>query len=97
MAAVAFLPADTPMVVFPDRSNVWWFDALHAQGPEGKKVSDNARNVLSHWNNRAEALIAGSTPDAYSYQHIPLKIAFHTKARYRHVGRMKPRSFPIDE
>lgn len=85
------------MVVFPDRSNVWWLDALRAQGPEGKKVSDNARSVLSHWNDRAEALMAGSAADAYSYQHIPLKITFRAKARYRHVGRMKPRPFPVDE
>ena len=37
------------------------------------------------------------TPDEFSYNPVPLKPAFSVHATYKHIGKLKPRQFPIDE
>lgn len=73
-------------------------DAPDAQGLEGKKLSENAEEVLRHCRDCAGAVVAlTESTDLFSYDHIPLMPVFFVKTRYKFIGRMKPRSFPMSE
>lgn len=76
----------------------WSREASHAQGPEAHKVLQAAQAVERHWQERAEILVlpvAGA--DVLSYDHVAPKRLFTVKGRYKFMGRIKPRQFPIDE
>jgi hypothetical protein len=94
MPAIADIPPSqtaTPISYF-------YADARYAQGDEGKKVFDKAKDVYRHWNERAEVLLMSrNATDEFSYEPAPPNRVFHVKTRYVYLGKGLPRPFDLDD
>jgi len=90
-------PPPTPSVA-PGFPFVGWADSPPAQGPEGKQLREAAEQVLRHWNERAESLIAAAeNADDYSYVSVPANRTFYVTTRYVYAGKGTPRPFDLDD
>lgn len=75
-----------------------WGEAPHAQGIEGKKVSERAGEAFRHWSERAEVLLMRRKDmEEVSYEHVPPNRVFYVKTRYVYVGKGLPGSFHLDD
>jgi hypothetical protein len=92
---------------------VWPSSASRAQGPEALKVSEALEKIRSEALRqgmqeiqealekiRSEIWLSAQeiqNTEAPSYNHITPKPVLSVKCRYKFIGEMKPRHFPIDE
>lgn len=67
-----------------------------ARGHSAESVKLNAAIRGLAENIQALQALMQSTDDG-SYKHVPLKPAFTVQATYKHIGKLKPRQFPLDE
>lgn len=67
-----------------------------ARGHSAESVKLNAAIRDLAENIQALQALMQSADDG-SYKHVPLKRAFTVQATYKHIGKLKPRQFPLDE
>jgi hypothetical protein len=97
MPAIAMSPLTEPVVPVSCFYAGRWADAPHAQGAEGRKVSEKAEEVYRHWSERAEVLLMPrEEADEFSTQ-VPPNRVFYVKTRYVYVGKGLPRPFDLDD
>lgn len=98
MPAIAMLSPTEPVTSTSYFHAHRWSDAPHAQGIEGRKVSEKAEEVYRHWSERAEVLVMRRKEvDEFSYEHVPPNRIFHIKTRYVYIGKGLPRPFDLDD
>ena len=69
---------------------------VEAQGAEDKQLRENARIAVAHWRSRAEYLL-GREAIAEDVVSVPFAPVKKVRVTYRHVGRLKPLPYPLDE
>jgi hypothetical protein len=76
---------------------IWDNEVSQAQGPEAGQVLAQRQEAVYRWNQQATVLIFHiEKSEDFSYNHVPPKRVFSVKTQYKHVGKMKPRQFPLD-
>jgi hypothetical protein len=72
--------------------------AARGQSVESAKIIEAVKKLqveMSEHIDNLRTFIDGH--DDLSYKHIPVKTAFFVQATYKHIGKLKPRQFPLDE
>lgn len=89
-----YQPDQAGKVLHPYLTLIWSRDASRAQGPEARKIAEALENIQRKMWQRVQEI---QSIEALSYNHIAPKPVFSVKCRYKFIGEMKPRHFPIDE
>lgn len=77
---------------------IWDNEVSQAQGPEAVQVLAQRQGAVHHWNQQARVLILHiEKSEDFSYNHVAPKRVFSVKTQYKHIGKMKPRPFPLGE
>lgn len=72
--------------------------AVQGQSVEAISVFEAVKKLQLELSQHIEGLRARiQNPADFSYNHVPIKPAFSVHATYKHIGKLKPRQFPIDE
>jgi hypothetical protein len=89
MATVALLPDLAPPILVENP----------AQGTEGRYLERQARKVWRHWKQPSELVFGADSGEAdeITYQSVPREKAFSIQVKYRYVGEMKPKPFPLND
>jgi hypothetical protein len=91
MAALTLQPHSA--IFRPLQIEAW---TMAPQGSEDKQLREAAGAALRHWQHRSEYLL-GVQDNSQDYISVPLEKALTVQVKYRYVGEMKPRFFPLDE
>lgn len=95
------MPAPTlPLAPMPATVRPFTLASSPAEGPEGRKVAEVADNVLLHWFDRAEVLLASDALDDLDdleYVPVPPNRVFFVTTRFVHVGKGTPRAITLDD
>ena len=70
--------------------------ASTAQGDEGRRVHENMRDAVRHWNARTERLLT-SVEEELTYEPVPPKAVKTVRVKYRFVGQARPLLYRLDE
>jgi hypothetical protein len=83
---------------FPSHLSLGWSKDFYefGQSHEAVAVKEGLKNIadLIVWYQKSESAPA---LDVLTYGHIGLKPAFSVKCRYKYIGELPPRQFPIDD
>ena len=72
--------------------------AGRGQSAESEKVLAVVRQLQREMTQFIENVCTSRQAEGYfSYNHIPVKPVFSVKVTYKHIGKLKPRHFPLDE
>lgn len=72
--------------------------ADRGQSPESERIREIGWKLRRELVEPVENLRAPmANIEDFSYNHIPLKPVFSVRATYKHIGKLKPREFPLAE
>lgn len=73
--------------------------AARGQSPESEKLVAVVHQLQREMDPYSYNTDVSSTQvlEDFSYNHIPVKSVFSIQATYRHIGKLKPRQFPLSE
>ena len=66
------------------------------QGPDAEQREAQAIKAVAHWWERPTLVMLVAESEDFSYNHVPLLPNRTIKTRYRYVGRLAPREYPLD-
>jgi hypothetical protein len=77
--------------------SIWSSSASFTQGPDALQRDAQAWKAAAHWNERPTLVLLLAQRDDFTYEHV-LPLPTRTiKTRYRYVGRVAPREYPLDD
>ena len=66
------------------------------QSTENRELRAHAESVLRHWQQRSEYLLAAVETEQHD-DAVPFQPTFMARIVYRHVGRLRPFPYSLDE
>jgi hypothetical protein len=97
MSALIALP-QSPVAAYREQiPSIWSCSFSVAQGPDALQSDAQAKKAAAHWYERPTLVLLFAQNDDLTYQHVQL-IPTHTiKTRYRFIGRIPAREYPLDD
>jgi hypothetical protein len=88
---------ETPAAYRAQLPSIWsqTYSVAQGQVAEASRVIANA--ALAHFAERPTIVLAFAESEDFTFEHIVLAPNRSVKTQYRHVGRLPPREYMIDE
>jgi hypothetical protein len=77
--------------------SIWAYSYSATQGPDAEESNVQAAKAAAHWSERPTLVLMVAASDDFTYEHVPLLPSRTIKTRYRYIGRIPPRDYPLDE